>query len=69
MTPGEATELAFDLMGTAIVIDKGHRLRVTIAGADARNFALHPDPQGEDAPTIEVITGGRSGSYVELPVL
>ena len=69
MTPGEPTELHFDIMGTAIVIDEGHRLRVTIAGADARNFQLHPDPTGEDAPTIEVITGGESGSYVELPVL
>jgi putative CocE/NonD family hydrolase len=69
MTPGEPTELDFDIMGTAIVIDEGHRLRVTIAGADARNFQLHPDPAGEDAPTIEVLTGGEHASYVELPIL
>jgi putative CocE/NonD family hydrolase len=69
MIAGEPAVLEFDLMGTAIVIDKGHRLRVTIAGADARNFALHPDPEGKDAPTIEVLTGGDKGSYVELPML
>ena len=69
LTPGSPTQLSFDLMGTAIVIDRGHRLRVTIAGADARNFELHPDPDGKDAPVIAVITGGESGSYVELPIL
>lgn len=69
MIPGQPTDLDFDIMGTAIVIDEGHRLRVTITGADARNFQLHPDPNGEDAPTIEVLTGGDNGSYVELPIL
>ena len=44
MTPGEPATLEFDLMGTAIVIDKGHRIRITIAGADARNFELYPRP-------------------------
>ncbi|MDX1383306.1 MAG: CocE/NonD family hydrolase [Thermoanaerobaculia bacterium] len=69
MKPGEPTQLAFDLMGTAIVIDAGHRIRITIAGADARNFQLHPDPNGKDAPDIEVLRGGETASYVELPVL
>jgi len=69
LTPGSSTELSFDLMGTAIVIDEGHRLRITVAGADARNFALHPDPEGKDTPLISILTGGNSGSYVELPVL
>ena len=68
LKPGEIAELEFDLMGTAIVIDPGHRVRITIAGADAANFALYPDPEGKDAPKIEVITGGSSGSYVELPI-
>ena len=69
MPTGQPALLEFDLMGTAIVIDEGHRLRVTIAGADAKNFELHPDPNGEDAPTIEILTGGDNGSYVELPIL
>ncbi len=68
LVPGESTELNFDLMGTAIVIDKGHRIRITITGADRRNFALYPDPSGQDAPTVEVLTGGLGSSYVELPV-
>ena len=69
MVPGEPTELSFDLMGTAIVIDAGHRIRVTLTGADSANFAFHPDPEGEDAPTIRVLRGGERASYVELPVM
>ena len=69
MVPGEPTELTFDLMGTAIVIDAGHRIRVTITGADYANFAFHPDPEGQNAPRIEVLRGGERASYVELPVM
>ena len=69
MQPGQPTELTFDLMGSAITLDAGHRIRITITGADAHNFALYPDPTGGDAPIIEVLTGGPSGSYVELPIL
>ena len=36
---------------------------------DANNFALYPDPTGKDAPILEVFTGPRSGSYVDLPTL
>jgi hypothetical protein len=68
LVPGATAELDFDLMGTAIVIDKGHRLRITVTGADAANFALYPDAEGEDAPTVEVLRGG-DGSWIELPVL
>jgi predicted acyl esterase len=66
---GEPTELVLDLEGTAIVIDAGHRLRITIAGADRANYELHPDPAGKDAPTLTIWRGGERASYVELPVL
>ncbi|MBJ88954.1 MAG: hypothetical protein CMO98_03755 [Woeseia sp.] len=69
MQAGQPVDLAFDLMGTAITLDAGHRIRVTITGADANNFALYPDPTGKDAPIIEVFTGSHSGSYVDLPTL
>ena len=69
LTPGEPTELAFDLTGTAIVLDAGHRIRVTVAGADARNYAPFPDGGEADAPRIEILLGGENGSYVELPVV
>jgi hypothetical protein len=64
--PDEPTELIFDLMGTALVIDAGHRIRVTIAGADAANHALFPDPAA-GAPTISVYRDSTHASYIELP--
>ncbi len=68
LEPGTRAELDFDVMGTAIVIDAGHRLRVTVTGADARNFQAHPDPEGRDAPTVNVLRGPE-GSWVDLPVM
>jgi len=67
--PQEPVELALDLMGTAVVIDAGHRIRITVAGADAANFSLYPDPKGVAAPTISLHRGGETGSFVEVPVL
>jgi putative CocE/NonD family hydrolase len=67
--PDQPTELVFDLMGTAITIDAGHRIRVTVAGADARNHATHPDPSGKDAPTVTIHRGGEHASWVDLPVM
>ena len=69
MVPGEPTALELDLMGTAIVLDAGHRIRITVAGADARNFALYPDPDDTEPPRFDLLRGGELGSYVELPVV
>lgn len=64
--PDEPTELVFDLMGTAVVIDAGHRIRVTIAGADVANHALFPGPEA-GAPTISVYRSKAHSSSIELP--
>ena len=64
--PEEPTELAFDLMATAILIDAGHRIRVTVVGADADNHALYPDPEA-GSPTISIYRDEKYASYVELP--
>jgi len=67
--PAHPVELAFDLLGTATVFDAGHRIRVTVAGASARDFALYPDPEGRDAPTVSVYRSDAYPSRLELPVL
>ena len=64
--PDEPIELVFDLMGTGIVIDAGHRIRVSITGADAANHELYPDPAG-GAPSISVYRNSSHASYIELP--
>ena len=66
--PNEPAELVLDLIATAIVIDRGHRIRVTIAGADAANYASYPDVRGRDAPRISIHRNAAHLSRVELPV-
>jgi putative CocE/NonD family hydrolase len=65
--PDEPAELVFDLMGIGFVIDAGHRIRVTITGADADNHDLYPDPAG-GAPTVSIHRSSERASYIELPV-
>ena len=64
----EPAYLQIDLMATAVTIDEGHRLRLSIAGADAANHALYPDPEGVDAPTVTIHRGGEDGSWLDVPV-
>lgn len=68
LTPGEPVELRFALTPAARIFHAGHRLRVTITGADPRqrNLAeLREDPP----PRIEVLLGGDAASRIELPLL
>jgi putative CocE/NonD family hydrolase len=65
LAPGEVAELVFDLWATSVLIRKGHRIRVAIAGADAGNFARYP-PTGE--PTITVERNREITSKITLPM-
>ncbi|MDH3746328.1 MAG: CocE/NonD family hydrolase, partial [Acidobacteriota bacterium] len=66
--PKTPVELVFDLMGTAILIDEGHRIRITVAGADHENFALYPKPK-KGRPTITLHRNREHRSSIELPVV
>ena len=61
---GEPAELVMDLFPTSTVFNAGHRLRVTIMGADADNLELP-----EVAPTYRVYRGGAHPSGIVLPVV
>jgi putative CocE/NonD family hydrolase len=65
--PAKPVELVFDLLGTATVIDEGHRLRVTITGADTPHHDRYP--KGGSAPTINVFRDREYGSFIELPMM
>ncbi len=67
--PDHPVELAFDLMGTANVFDAGHRIRVTVAGASARDFAVYPDSDGRQPPTLSIFRSQVCPSGLELPVV
>jgi putative CocE/NonD family hydrolase len=66
MKPGKPTELIFDLLPTANLFDAGHRVRITVTGADVDNaIPLSQDPP----PTVTVYRGKKMASYISLPVV
>jgi putative CocE/NonD family hydrolase len=64
VTPGELMHVEIALLPIAARIRKGHRLRISLAGADAGNFAMLT----ETPATWSVAYGGRNGSTLSLPL-
>lgn len=63
--PTEPVELAFSLNPTSYVVKAGHRLRLTITGADrgtAQTLVLSPPP------TVRIFRGAEYSSYITLPI-
>jgi len=66
LKPGEVAELRFHLQPISVLIKKGHRLRVAIAGHDKDTFIRIP---AEGTPTISMLRNTRGLSRIELPVI
>jgi putative CocE/NonD family hydrolase len=66
MVPEEVAEVAFTLLPISVVIKKGHRLRIAIAGADKDNFARYPET-GE--PRLKIMRNATYPSSVDIPVI
>lgn len=64
VTPGERMQVRFALFPTAARIERGHRLRIAIAGADASTFTFCP----RDGRERLVVHLGAEGSRVEVPL-
>jgi putative CocE/NonD family hydrolase len=65
LTPGEITQLRFDMMPTANVFNKGSRIRVTITCANAGWDELpHEEPT-----TIKMMRNTRYPSRIVLPLM
>jgi putative CocE/NonD family hydrolase len=64
VTPGELMHVELTLLPVAARIRKGHRLRISLAGADAGNFSTLT----ETPATWSVAYGGRNGSTLSLPL-
>jgi len=58
--------VTFRLWSSSVLFQEGHRIQISIAGADAGNFERIP-AQGET--TLELFWGAEGGSYIELPIL
>ena len=66
LVPGEVAELRFQLHPTSVLLRRGHRLRLAIAGADADMFDRVP---AKGKPTIRLHRARMRASFVELPVV
>jgi predicted acyl esterase len=66
LQPGAVAELRFGLQPISVLIKKGHRLRVAIAGQDKDTFMRIP---AEGTPQISVQRNTRGLSRIELPVI
>lgn len=64
--PKEPVELIFDLYPTSNIFDAGHRIRVTITGAD-RDNALTPELS--PPPTVSIYRNANYASYIILPII
>jgi len=66
LKPGEIAELRFGLQPISVLVKKGHRLRVAIAGHDKDTFIRVP---AEGTPVISVQRNSRGFSRIELPII
>lgn len=65
MRPGHAESLSLALLPVSWTIPRGHRLRISIGGADEAHFP--PVPNGAP-PVLRFALGGDSGSTFEIPM-
>jgi len=66
LTPGEPVELVIDLYPTSTLFAAGHRLRVTVTGADKANART---PVQSPPPRLTVWREAGRASWVEVPVV
>jgi predicted acyl esterase len=65
LAAGEIARLRIGMLPTSYVVRTGHRIQVTVTGADHRGSAPLPDAQGA---RIEVLTAPDRPSLVQLPI-
>ena len=66
LIPGEVAELKFGLLPTSVLVKRGHRIRVAIAGHDEGTFARIPET---GTPTITMATNSVHASCIDLPIV
>jgi hypothetical protein len=66
MTPGALSELRFGLLPVSVLFQRGHRIRIALAGADKDTFARVP---AEGPVTWRVSRTASAPSYIDLPVV
>jgi putative CocE/NonD family hydrolase len=64
LVPDTPTTIRFSLYATSVLIQKSHRIRVALAGADADVFKRYP---AEGTPIWHVYRELSRASFIELP--
>ena len=64
LIPGEPATIRFSLFPTSVVLRKGHRIRLALAGADASLFQRIP---ADGTPAWTVYREAHQASFLELP--
>jgi putative CocE/NonD family hydrolase len=64
--PPTPTELVFSLTPTSYLVKAGHRIRLTITGADKGSAQT---PELSPAPTINIMRSADYASYDTLPII
>ena len=65
LTPGIPATIRLSFYTTSVMLRRGHRLRVALAGADSLQFRRYP---ATGTPTWTVYREAEHASFVELPV-
>jgi len=65
LKPNEPARVRFSLFPTSVLLRKGHRIRIALAGADSGFFQRYPEA---GTPTWTVYRETHRPSFIELPV-
>lgn len=68
LIPGQVATLTFQLQATSVLLRAGHRIRISIAGADQGTFLRIP-PKAQGDVTLSVSRGGSEPSFIDLPIV
>ena len=66
IVPGEVVKITFDLLPISVLLQKGWRIRVAIAGADADTFDSIKECE---TPVITVERNQSYASFIDLPIV
>jgi len=66
LNSGEINEIKFGLHVTSVLIKRGHRLKIAIAGCDKDTFSRYPS---EGRPVISLFHSKNYASYIDIPIV
>lgn len=62
---GDTVDLTMDMLPISYMFQKGHQIRVSVAGADVGHF----DPPAHKPENFTITCGAENGSWLQLPVV